>query len=92
MSEMKTILSAFIIAFMDIVAPALAEEELPKGWRFATYDEFKTPPINWRDESPSRFTQAEADFSGDGKTDIAYLVKSTRYSGQGLLVKLSEKN
>ena len=32
---------------------------------------------------------ATGDFNGDGKIDSAYLLKSTKFSGQGLLVKLS---
>lgn len=92
MREMKTLLNTISFILIVLTAVALAAEELPEGWRFATKDELKTPPINWREESPSKFTKAEADFNGDGKTDIAYLAKSTEYSGQGLLVRLSSKN
>lgn len=42
-----------------------------------------------REKSGSRDTYVEGDFNNDGKTDTAYLLKSTRHNGQGLLVRLS---
>ena len=78
------------IIFCSLFTSAFAEDiYLPKEWRFATSDELQSFR-NWRNSSPSKYTEASADFNNDGKIDYAYLVKSTNFSGQGLLVKLSE--
>ena len=62
---------------------------LPGGWRYPTVDELSEVP--GRKESPSKYTKAVADFNGDGINDEAYLLKSTTFNGQGLLVRLSDK-
>ena len=64
--------------------------ELTNGWRFPTEKELAAQPM--RSESPSKNAVVESDFNGDGKTDHAYLLKSTTFSGEGLLVKLSTPN
>ncbi|MGH8677807.1 MAG: hypothetical protein ACREUQ_05580 [Burkholderiales bacterium] len=40
-------------------------------------------------DSPTRYTQADGDFNGDGIVDQAYVLKSTRFSGEALWVWLS---
>jgi len=61
---------------------------LPEGWRFPNSKELADEPL--RKKSPSRFIRAVADFNGDGVPDKAFLVKSTKYSGEGLLLWLSK--
>lgn len=64
--------------------------ELPNGWRFPTEKELEANSM--RSESFDKYAIVESDFNSDGKTDYAYLVKSTIFSGEGLLVKLSTPN
>ena len=71
-----------------LMATSAFSFDFPDGWRKATPVELKSFH-NWRDGSKSKYTEAHADFNGDGKIDSAYLLKSTQFSGQGLLVKLS---
>lgn len=59
---------------------------LPPGWRLPTAAELSGPE---RAESPSRYGRAVADFNNDGWPDEAVLVQSTRFGGEGLLVRLS---
>ena len=61
--------------------------ELPNGWCFPTEKELLSQPM--RNESPNKNAVVDSDFNGDGKTDHAYLLKSTVYSSEGLLVQLS---
>jgi len=66
----------------------LKAETLPDGWRFPNETELSG---NYRNESKTKYVKIEADFNGDGIQDKALLVKSTKFSGQGLIVKLSNK-
>src|SRR5688572_18391226 len=86
---MKTLL-ALIIIFGS--CSSIASGEFPTGWRYPTEDELNADTINWRKDSSSKYTKAEADFNGDGDLDYAFLLKSTIHNGQGLLVKLSKKD
>jgi hypothetical protein len=45
-----------------------------------------------RAESATRFSRAVADFNDDGTEDEAVLLKSMKYSGQALFVRLSDGN
>jgi hypothetical protein len=60
---------------------------LPSEWRLPTDEELSAEPL--RKESPTRYARAVADFDADGTPDEAILVKSTRFSGEALLVQLS---
>ena len=94
MRALKIILTNVIFIFMTINTNAPWSEELPDGWRLPREDELKSlspSSIDFRKKSSSRFAKAEADFNGDGIQDKAYLLKSTRYNGQGLLVRMSLK-
>ena len=62
---------------------------LPEGWRYPTIEELSDELL--RKDSPTKFIKAIADFNGDGISDEAYLLKSTKSSGEGLLVRLSDK-
>lgn len=42
-----------------------------------------------RQKSSVAFAKAAADFNGDGLLDEALLLKSTRFSGEGLWIRLS---
>lgn len=69
------------------VACAASDTSLPSEWRLPTEEELAGEPL--RKESPTRYARAVADFNADGSLDEAVLVKSTRFSGEGLLVRLS---
>jgi hypothetical protein len=76
-----------ILCLMVIMACAGQESSLPSEWRLPTDEELAGEPL--RKDSPTRFARAVADFNADGSPDEALLVKSTRFSGEGLLVRLS---
>ena len=61
--------------------------DVPKGWRLPTRDEIAVDRS--RQESSNGFTQAKADLNGDGVEDLAFVLKSTRFNGEGLWVYLS---
>lgn len=69
--------------------PATAADaiRLPDGWRLPTKQELADEQLRTR--SPSKYAKAVADFNGDGVPDEAFLLKSTKFSGEGLQVRLS---
>ena len=75
------------LLLVPTILPA-AQPALPEGWRFATPDEL-SDDSEYRNASPTQFVRAVADFNGDDIPDWAYLVKSTRFSGEGLVLSLS---
>jgi hypothetical protein len=79
---MKLILCALLAGS----STALAAADLPKDWRLPTKAELAD---NERNESPTRYAAAKADFNGDGREDEALLLKSSTFSGEGLWVRLS---
>ena len=76
----------FLLVFIN---PSIAKENiaLPDGWRFPTAEELSDEV--GRKDSPTKFAKAVADFNGDGINDEAFLLKSTKFSGEGLFVRLS---
>lgn len=80
-----------IIALISAAACAYAAEDipLPKGWRFPTQQELADLE---RGDSKDKYARATADFNGDGVSDDAYLLKPTAFSGEGLWVRLSQKD
>lgn len=80
-----------IILLLWFVRPCTAADNsvLPNGWRFPAAEEL-SDEFN-RKDSPTKYAKASADFNGDGITDEAFLLKSTKFSGEGLLVRLSDK-
>lgn len=70
------------------VSSASDKISLPEGWRFPTADELTYVS---RKDSPTKYSKAVADFNGDGINDEAFLLKSTEFSGEGLFVRLSDK-
>ncbi len=61
-------------------------QELPHGWRLPTSEELAGVE---RNDSPTRYAKASADLNRDGIEDDAYLLKSERFSGEALWVRLS---
>jgi hypothetical protein len=61
--------------------------EIPKGWRFPSKTELTADEE--RNDSPTHYARAVADLNGDGVEDEAFLLKSTRFSGEALWVRLS---
>ncbi len=80
-----------IFVSLLLVKPAIAKDEimLPEGWRYPSPSELSAEPA--RNDSPTKYSKAVADFNGDGIVDEAYLLKSTKFSGEGLFVRLSDK-
>lgn len=83
------LLNLFMTFFL-LTSVSYADEKisLPKGWRFPTEDELSDVI---RKDSPTKYSKAKADFNGDGINDDAFLLKSTKFSGEGLFVRLSDK-
>jgi hypothetical protein len=81
----------FLLFLIFLVMPSYAKDKiaLPEGWRYPTAEEWSDEP--GRKDSPTKYSKAVADFNGDGINDEAYLLKSTKFSGEGLLVYLSDK-
>ena len=77
--------STVVIAFA-LFANGAWSQDLPPGWRMPTVKEV-TDPV--REKSPVFLAKATADFNGDGFPDEALLLKSTRFSGEGLWIRLS---
>jgi len=63
------------------------EESILKNWRNPKENELSDK--EFRAKSPTKFVTLTKDFNGDGKLDYAYLMKSTRFNGEGLIVKIS---
>lgn len=84
MSQVRQVVVLLALLLASMFACA---QELPAGWRQALPSEVKDEA---RQDSPTRYTKAEGDFNGDGISDIAYVLKSTRFSGEALWVWLSE--
>ena len=61
-------------------------QDIPAGWRMPRAREIADPD---RKDSATRFVKAVADLNGDGVPDEAMLLKSTRFSGEALWVRLS---
>jgi hypothetical protein len=78
---------ALVSSILGAIACGALESSLPPDWRLPTEEELVDQPL--RADSPSRLTRAVADFNGDGDLDEALLAKSTAFSGEGLLVRLS---
>ena len=81
----------FILFLILLVTPSFAKDNivLPEGWRYPTTAELSDEP--GRKDTPTKYIKVVADFNGDGIDDEAYLVKSTKFSGEGLLVRVSDK-
>jgi hypothetical protein len=79
----------FTVTLLFACAFAARAQETPAGYRFPTQKELADTD---RAKSVTRFAKATADFNGDGLEDEALLLKSTKYSGQGLFVRLSNGN
>lgn len=78
----------FVLLLAQLLQPTFAlAQELPPGWRQALPSELNGEA---RQDSPTRYTKAEGDLNGDGVNDIAYVLKSTRFSGEALWVWLSQ--
>ena len=73
------------VAGVAFVAQPSAQD-LPPGYRLPAKKELADRD---RAASPMRLAKAAADFNGDGVRDEAFLLKSTRFSGQALFVRLS---
>ena len=77
---------AALVILSSATSGTLAQD-LPSGWRLPTRDELSD---KLRAKSPTRFAKASADFNGDGVVDHAFLLRSTRFNGEGLWVQLSD--
>jgi hypothetical protein len=69
-----------------IFAGASYAEDIPAGWRTPRAREIADSD---RKDSSTRYVKAVGDFNGDGVPDEALLLKSTRFSGEALWVRVS---
>jgi len=84
---MRSILASLVLLSVSALSAAADTPPLPKGWRFPLAKELSDEKM--RNDSPAKFATAIADSNGDGVPDQAFLLKSTKFSGEGLLVWLS---
>lgn len=70
-----------VLLLFSLLTNSVMAVDFPDGWRLPTNNEL--PSTNKEN------VKIEADFNGDGKPDFAYLLKSTKFIGEGLLVWLS---
>ena len=75
--------TCFLLLLISISFITVAQD-FPPGWRMANQSE-----LSGRSSSTTRI---DADFNGDSINDTAYVLKSTDFSGEGLLVHLSSEN
>jgi hypothetical protein len=86
---MKRLLLLIILCGLLPLSSAVGGDETrkpPDGWRYPTEKELADQERSW---SPTKLSRAFADFNGDGVPDEAFLFKSTKFTGQVLLVWLS---
>ena len=76
-----------LLSAMGILSKAYCSD-LPEGWRYPSEKDLADDFI--RNQSNEKYVDVTADFNGDGKDDYAYLVKSTRFSGEALLARISK--
>ncbi len=86
MSKSCRVVSLLLLA---LCATTARSQDLPPGWRFPSAKEIAEPA---RKDNPSAYAKAVADFNGDGVDDEAILLKSVRFSGEALWVRLSGGN
>jgi len=82
--SMKNIAAAVVLT---LAASSAFADPPPPGWSLVPAGELRDPA---RAASPSRYTEAVADFNGDGVNDKALVLKTTRYKGEGVLAYMSE--
>lgn len=82
-------LNALFLIAVPLFPWAAVAQEPPAGWRLPRASEMTDEA---RNGSPSRFSKASGDFNGDAATDTAFVLKSTRYSGEALWVWLSQND
>lgn len=71
-----------IVTLIVLLFPFLTTaDSFPPGWRQANQSELAS--------GSAQQTTLNGDFNGDGIADSAYVLKSTDFSGEGLLVHLS---
>jgi len=61
----------------------------PAGWHGPTPDELSAEPL--RNELPTQYVEAKADFDGDGKEDHAALFTADDGKSEAVFVKLSSR-
>lgn len=84
-----TILTLIGCCALQLCVQTSWAEGLPEAWRVPSEAELSD---DYRQASPTRFATATVDFNSDGVPDEAFLVKSTKFNGQGLLVRVSDTN
>jgi len=76
------------IIFSVYHGAAIAQADIPQGWRTPKSQEIVYEGDTWRNENPSKFLEVQADFDGDGKNDDAKLLVSSNGEKYGLFVFL----
>ena len=82
-----------IVVLLLFLQPLAAwSQQLPDGWRLPTEEELSGEERDNKHnayQSKSRFSKAVGDFNGDGKEDVAYILISEKFNGDGLFIYLS---
>lgn len=91
--------SLLIILLSVYHGAAIAQADIPQGWRVPKAQEIAYEGDTWRNEKPNKFLEVQADFDGDGKIDDAKLLVSSdgeKYAlfvflGSGKTVRLTQE-
>ena len=78
---------SILVLFLALSVQVAFAVEPPAGWRTPAAKELAENPL--RNESPTKNAEVVGDFNNDGTLDHAYIFKSTKFSGEGLVVSLS---
>ena len=85
---MKTRIFPLVLLAILLPLALFAKDIFPAGWRAPTAAELGEDS-DWRDEDPTRYLVAKADFDGDGRTDTARLLIHNTENKVGLFVMMS---
>jgi len=87
MSSCKYPVWLLVVFCLLSTVSAAPRPSLPDEWRYPSPEELKGNFI--REQSGQKFIEVSADFNGDGVVDSAFLVKSTEFSGEAIIVNVS---
>ncbi len=78
-----------IVLLIMFITPVItfAKDAVP-GWRTPMTNELGKD-MAWRDKDPNLYLVVKADFDGDGKEDIAYLLVNSKDNSIGLFVVMA---
>ncbi len=87
MIDLRSMLQLLLVSAC-LCLGSTAAADFPTGWRMPLAAELKRDLFRQLANNP--YVEAYADFNGDGVGDAAYIVKSVKFSGEALVVRLSQ--